>query len=734
MNRVLETATIMFMAIVAVRCQLPIALPAAVPVNISDISAMQVGFSPLPSSAASIISPIVQSNGLPVECPIIDAPICGADGITYQNECKLQRSGAKKAYDGWCSGSSSPVVTAAAALVGTESKPDLTVFVMDAKNGFMPSGRPYSGCSCDFTFNPICGENGVTYSNYCRAACKNVKPVHYGQCGAISYDSDPRNVCQCDFSHFPVCGVNGITYENSCVSACFSASVSFSGYCNLPCSCRFFFRPVCGENGRNYVNQCLLDCAQVNKFSDGLCANDTKCRQCFGIIKKVCGRDGKTYDNECYMECAGARKQHDGHCVERWSNSLYDPFSNTYGGYSLGVNSELPNDLNRCFCPKTNLPVCGRNSVTYSNECELNCAGILKAKNGVCGEGAVKEDPCTSSSKSMSYQPVCGSNRVTYYNKNMIACDSGVSVLYDGECKPINYEWCKCSNELRPVCGVDGKTYLNEEVLRCVGVEKYCDHSCELGANGWKIGPEQRGDVHQSKRVGQDDKRFDERINEYWYNTIWGDQDGEWTCGRRKDALTSTVCKPQVNIKYMMVKRVKQRGCVVFMPPCRNLDSFSLPYKKSKFPGFQGYMPDPKYISYVLENSYTKEKVKIDDILEKVFKSKDSQVGALNFFVPLDEDFKSEFEVKQRVAEQHKKNIPNDHKETLRKDPILYYLYFTLLIDERIVTPETKINDSYCVKDALFFIVQDIWKLDLDMVLQGNDGMAIDFDNVINFK
>lgn len=690
-------------------------------------------FTTLLLAAAMLHSQPMNGASLPnqADCPILDRPVCGADGRSYQNDCLMIKAGVKKAYEGWCV-AATPNVSIAIPLSATESRPDLTVFVADEKNGFVPQGRPYTGCACDYTFNPVCGENGVTYANFCRASCKNIKPVHYGQCGAISYDYDGRNTCQCDFNTSPTCGTNGITYENSCVSRCFNASTDFNGYCNLPCNCRFFFKPVCGENGRNYVNQCLLDCAQVNKFNDGLCANDTKCGKCFGQIKKVCGKDGKTYDNDCYLDCAGVKKQYDGYCVERWSNSLYDPFTGTYGGYSLGTTTDLPNELNKCFCQKNYLPVCGKNNVTYANECELNCSGVTKAKNGACSDKQSSEDACMKNSKNLNYEPVCGSNRVTYYNKNMIACDSGVSVLYSGECKPIYYEWCKASSNIAPVCGVDGRTYLNEDVLKCVGIEKYCDNTCELGANGWKVGTEQKGAIAKELRAGKRDRRFDNQINEYWYNALWGNHKGHWNCEAKKSNERALSCKPQTNIKYMLVESNKQKGCVVVMPPCHEMENFKLPYNKKSFPGFHGFIPDAKYIALVLEGAFASGKEAIGSILNKVFNSNNSAVNALNFFMPLESEA-SHFDIQQKFGKKNAFMIPKDHRDLMKNDPTLYYLYFNLLIQQNVISIDTKINDDYCVKDALVYIVQDIWNLDLDAVSKSGNDFAIDFDKMQRF-
>ncbi len=53
-------------------------------------------------------------------------------------------------------------------------------------------------CSCDSTYSPVCGSNGLTYENICSANCYKV------------YETAQGN-CECSES-LMVCGDNGQTY------------------------------------------------------------------------------------------------------------------------------------------------------------------------------------------------------------------------------------------------------------------------------------------------------------------------------------------------------------------------------------------------------------------------------------------------------------------------------------------------------------------------------------------
>ena len=48
--------------------------------------------------------------------------------------------------------------------------------------------REAAGCVCPAVYQPVCGQDGKTYSNGCAAGCANMQVRHDGECGI---DGDP---------------------------------------------------------------------------------------------------------------------------------------------------------------------------------------------------------------------------------------------------------------------------------------------------------------------------------------------------------------------------------------------------------------------------------------------------------------------------------------------------------------------------------------------------------------
>ena len=162
-------------------------------------------------------------------------------------------------------------------------------------------------------------------------------------------------------SFSPVCGADNLTYRNIGQMRClYNIQLQSEGACPFSgCTEVTSISPVCGVDGKTYPNEKVLQCRKLSKRSEGICPvaelPDCSYFSCDGLNDgPVCGSDLRSYENSCKAFCAGKGIRHMGNCQ------------------------------GECPCGSEAKEVCGKNGVTYPNECQLNCAKIEKDYEGAC--------------------------------------------------------------------------------------------------------------------------------------------------------------------------------------------------------------------------------------------------------------------------------------------------------------------------------------------------------------
>jgi hypothetical protein len=281
--------------------------------------------------AATAEGTCIDVNGL---CPTVLDPVCGCDSMTYDNSCLADHAGVTVLHTGPCECPSGNV--ACGGTSGARCGTGEFCKVPDGSCSADAEGvcTPTPG-SCPPDYAPVCGCDGVTYSNACFTDAAGIPVLGGGACtagaacggegGATCPSGDfcnpPIGVCTsgaaghcttppavCSTLQDPVCGCDGVTYDNACKAAVAGVAVNHFGACEGPMTCGGAGAVACPSGS-------------VCHKPEGACAADAEgvCMpapiSCPPNIDPVCGCNGTTYSNACVADAAGVAIHNAGACA-----------------------------------------------------------------------------------------------------------------------------------------------------------------------------------------------------------------------------------------------------------------------------------------------------------------------------------------------------------------------------------------------------------------------------------